>query len=200
MNVQVPTVIDLANSLPSGWKDIDGPSPNQAWLNQFWTMFTNHQWQEVPPALTAFYLVPLVGDKLQTLLPKHLLATTHLSSLSSLSGGSEQPAEADSNTAAKVLTAVGCDCISEPRANIVSSISARLEPVMVALANVANTRIMRVQHLVSLQHLGASTFNGLCDILAKLDIPEGDQSARNVLRQCTVFEDIRGTPVALSKR
>jgi hypothetical protein len=120
MNVHIPTVDDLANSLPSSWKDIDGALPNQAWLDQFWTMVASHQWQQVPPALTAFYLVPLVGGNFQTLRPQRVLTATHLSSLS-LGSGSEQPAEAVSNTAAKVLTAVGCDCISEPHSQLHSS-------------------------------------------------------------------------------
>lgn len=156
MNVHIPTVDDLANSLPSSWKDIDGALPNQAWLDQFWTMVASHQWQQVPPALTAFHLVPLVGGNFQTLRPQRVLTATHLSSLS-LGSGSEQPAEAVSNTAAKVLTAVGCDCISEPRANMVSCIPASVEPITLALADVAHKR-MPIQQLVSLQHLGANTF------------------------------------------
>lgn len=83
---------------------------------------------------------------------------------------------------------------------MVSCIPANVEPITVALAATAKKHSMPVQQLVSLQHLGANTFNGLCEILAKLDIPEGDQSARNVLRQCTAFEDIQGTHVALNKR
>lgn len=41
MNVQVPTVVDLANSLPSDWKDVDGASPNKDWLDRFWAMAAN---------------------------------------------------------------------------------------------------------------------------------------------------------------
>ncbi len=198
MNVRVPTVNDLANSLPSGWKDVDSASPDQAWLDQFWATAARQQWQQVPPALTGFYLLPLVGGSLETLSPKHVLTAAHLSSLS-LGGESEQPAEA-SKAAAEVLTAVGCGCISEPRANIVSSIPPDEEPITFALAAVARKLSMPVQQLVSLQHLGANTFNGLCHILAKLDITDADRFAKTVLRQCTVYEDTKGTPVALHKR
>ncbi|DBB04154.1 TPA: hypothetical protein ACH3X1_013200 [Trebouxia sp. C0004] len=45
---------------------------------------------------------------------------------------------------------------------------------MVALAAAAPKRSMPMKQLVSLQHLGANTFNGLCNILAKLHITEGD--------------------------
>ncbi|KAL0056137.1 hypothetical protein WJX82_008032 [Trebouxia sp. C0006] len=54
MKVRVPTVNDLANSLPLGWKDVDSAVPDQAWLEQFWAMAARQQWQNVPPALTGF--------------------------------------------------------------------------------------------------------------------------------------------------
>ncbi|KAL0056228.1 hypothetical protein WJX82_009008 [Trebouxia sp. C0006] len=59
---------------------------------------------------------------------------------------------------------------------------------------------MPVQQLVSVQHLGADTYNSLCYILAKMDIRDTDRFAKTVLRQCTVYEDTNGTPVALDKR
>ena len=198
MNVRVPAVDDVANSLPPGWKKGKSALPDQAWLEQFWATAARQQWHPVPPALTGFYLLPLVGGKLDTLSPKHVLTAAHLSSLS-LGAASEQPAEAI-NAAAEVLTAVGCGCISEPRANIVSSIPADEEPITFALAAVARKLSMSVHQLVSLQHLGANTFTALCHILAKLHIRDTDRLVKTVLRQCTVYEDTTGTLVALDKR
>ena len=142
--------------------------------------------------------MPLAGGSLETLSPKHVLTAAHLRSLSS--GEESDQIAKIINAAAEVLTAVGCGCISEPRANVVSSIPPEEEPITFALAALARKLSMPVQQLVSVQHLGADTYNSLCYILAKMDIRDTDRFAKTVLRQCTVYEDTNGTPVALDKQ
>ncbi|KAL0054862.1 hypothetical protein WJX82_003470 [Trebouxia sp. C0006] len=71
LNVLVPTIKDLANSLPSAWKrdtcDRSGNSggchPSQRWLDDFWTLVSRNM-SAVPAELHSFVLVPITGNRL----------------------------------------------------------------------------------------------------------------------------------------
>ena len=71
LNVMVPTMDDLADSLPSTWKadicnckgDSSTTHPNQQWLDRFWA-FVNSSHNEVPRAMRSCVVVPITGKRL----------------------------------------------------------------------------------------------------------------------------------------
>ena len=162
-------------------------------------MFALLKWKKMPEAFDCVYLVPMVGGDLYR--PGSFLALhpDHLTSLQFNKHPQDPTSSSSQHSVAQVLTAVGCLCISDPRAKI-SSIPPKQEPITAALEAAAHRKSIPLQQLISLQHLGPTIFQGVCDILAKLKMSDGDQHARDVLRQCTVFEDTKGTPIALNKR
>lgn len=199
MNVQVPTEADLANSLPPSWKTAAGPKPDQHWQDSFWTMAVKLQWQQVPEPLTDVFLVPLAGGLLSTAArcrKAGALCTGHVPWPES----SAARQATNKNPNAEVLAAIGCCCISDPRADIASPIVPDKEGVTFALTVTAASKSMPLQQLVSLQHLGADTFRGICEILAALDYDKCDASVQMTLKQCTVFEDITGARLDLANR
>lgn len=74
LNVLVPTIQDLAHSLPSAWKssicDHSGDSgrchPSRRWLDNFWTLVSRSM-SAVPAELHTFVLVPITGNRLASL-------------------------------------------------------------------------------------------------------------------------------------
>lgn len=198
MNVQVPEVADVVNSLPDSWKSIVGPGPPKQWLDQFWATFAFLKWQKVPEAFDCVYLVRMVGGDLYRPGPLFALHPDHLTPLQINNQPQHPTASSSRHTVAGILTAVGCLCISDPRAKI-STIPSEREPITAALAAAARRKSMPLQQLISLKNLGPTNFQGMCDILPQLKMNKGGQHARDVLRQCTVFEDTRGTPIALNK-
>ncbi len=199
MNVQVPEVADVVNSLPDHWKSIDGTCPPKQWLDQFWAMFALLKWKKMPEAFDCVYLVPMFGGDLYR--PGSFLALhpDHLTPLQTNKHPRDPSASSSQHSVAHVLTAVGCLCISDPRAKL-SSIPSNREPITTVLKAAAHRKSMPLQQLISLQHLGPTMFQGICDILAKLKMSDGDRHAQDVLRQCTIFEDTKGTPTAMDKR
>lgn len=199
MNVQVPTEADLANSLPASWKTAAGPKPDKLWQSDFWTMAVKLHWQDVPAPLTDVFLVPLAGDLLSTVAKCRKAGALRTGHVPWPAGMAARQAT-HKNPNAEVLAAVGCVCISDKRADIVSPLAPDKEGVTSALTATAAMKSMPLQQLVSLQHLGADTFRGVCVILAALDRDKCDQRVQMTLKQCTGFEDINGAPVDLANR
>lgn len=201
MNVQSPTEADLASELPTSWGDVNGASPDTEWLNKFWTMAANNQWTEVPPCFRSFYLVPMANGQLVSARRSYALSTAHVRPPAASNQAQSDAAAAQQNSAAKLLSAVGCWCILDPRADMVSVIPADTEPITFALAVTAKRKDIPLQQLISEQHLGSNTFMGICGILAKLHVHNKTQSGvQEVLRQCTVFEDISRAQLDLANR
>lgn len=143
LNVQLPSLGDLADSLPATWKGSvctvtqnSGQHPNQAWLDKFWGLVAN-TWHNVADELMHVMVVPLTGNRLASpafCRSQAALSTTHLRAL---------PA----NTAG-LLSAVGCLCIAEARADRVSCPPTEV-PVIAALAALPSHMSLPLHLLVS---------------------------------------------------
>jgi len=183
--VLVPTIQDLANSLPSAWEtnicDCSGDSgrchPSRRWLNGFWTLVSSKM-SAVPAELHSFVLVPVTGNRLASL--AHCRETRALSRLCSWS-----------STAAATLSAIGCLCIADARADSVVSDLAGVEPITAALDNLSSRTGMPLQQLVAPGRLGYVTFQEARKLLA-YHVHAHYRNAASVwriLKQCPVFED-----------
>ena len=177
MNVQLPSIADLAHSLPSSWKgDVCSStptSPSEAWLMKFWGLVRN-TWKKVPDELTGFMVVPLIGSKFASpafCQSNAALSKAHLKSL---------PA----NTA-DILSAVGCLCIAQAYADSVSCIAATDLPIIAALGCVRHLNVAS-----SLKKLGQQKFEDLRRLLAyHILLPQEYQpQVWSVVRQCSIFE------------
>lgn len=177
MNVQLPSIADLAHSLPSSWKgDVCSStptSPSEAWLMKFWGLVRN-TWKKVPDELTGFMVVPLIGSKFASpafCQSNAALSKAHLKSL---------PA----NTA-DILSAVGCLCIAQAYADSVSCITATDLPIIAALGCVRHLNVAS-----SLKKLGQQKFEDLRRLLAyHILLPQEYQpQVWSVVRQCSIFE------------
>lgn len=202
MNVKTPSLKDLADSLPISWAGTicqrgcggDHEHPGEAWLASFWHTASQHQWETLPARLRGFLLVPLAGDKLASAAfcsSQPTLTSVHLARACRV-----QP------DAALVLSDLGCMCITEPQAEIASTLPGRrVEPVTLALSAAAEKCSMPLQWLISEEHLGPDKYNSICLILANLKpSPKCQQRVQTFLRQCTVFEDLTGARLDLAKR
>lgn len=192
MNVQQPTCEVLAQTLPASWKKT---KVDLKWQESFWKMADAHHWSHMPKAFVRFYLVPLVElgwTNAASCNGQGVLTAAHLAHF-----GQEQ------QHTAELLAKVGCWCISDPRADIVSNLTLNSgsEPVTLALAAAASRKQMSLHQLVSEQHLGTATFTLLRILLTKLDISNIHCHAhvRTFLRKCALFEDVNGTQLSPSQ-
>lgn len=201
MNIKSPSIEDLADSLPTSWTGTvcqrdcggDNPHPGEPWLASFWQMSSEQKWNGLPAYLTGFLLVPLSGNRLAS--AAFCTSQPALTSALLANACKFQP------DAAQVLADIGCLCITEPQAEMVSTLSANQEPISLALQAAASKRGMPLQQLISEQHLGTDKYNRVCTILAHLSIPQNcEQRVQAFLRRCTVFEDITGAMLDLARR
>ena len=166
LNVLVPTIKDLANSLPSAWKhdtcDRSGNSggchPSQRWLDDFWTLVSRNM-SAVPAELHSFVLVPITGNR--------LASVTHCRDTRALSFSQ---LDSWSSTDAATLSAIGCLCIADKRADspqtqLVSDL-AGVEPITAALDNLSSRTGVPLQQLVTPGRLGNDTFQEARKLLA----------------------------------
>ncbi len=197
LNVSVPTIPDLADSLPTAWrKDIcdysgaGGKShPNRGWLEDFWSLAARTM-NGVPAELQSFALVPITGNCLASVdhcINSSALSHKHLYSLPS--------------TAAATLSTIGCLCIGEERADTASAVPNGSEPLTSALQSTSNRLGVPLQQLVSLQRLGSSTFAQARQLLAyhvcKPTRISVAASVWQILRQLPIFEDDSGGTASL---
>lgn len=199
MNVRTPSFQDLADSLPTSWTGTicqrgcggDNAHPGEAWLASFWQSAS--QWDTLPAPMRGFLLVPLTGDK-----------------LASAAFCASQPALTSAHLvwacrflpdAALVLSDLGCLCITEPQAEMASTLPVNQEPISLAVSAAADKCGMPLPRLISEEHLGPDKYNSICTVLANLKVPQKCQRrVQTFLRQCTVFEDITGARLDLARR
>ncbi len=197
LNVHLPSLTDLATSLPASWRgtvctlaDNSNQLPKQDWLDKFWSL-VGSAWHKVPHELMHFMVVPLTDNRLASpafCCIKATLSTVHLKAL---------PAKT-----AQHLSAVGCLCMAEPLADCASCIDASEVPVITALAALPSYAARPLQQLVSIQRLGEETFKAVRSILA-LHIPlpqEPNPAVWDVLKQCSIFETASGDMTDFSDR
>ncbi len=189
LNVQMPSFIDLADSLPSTWKGSSctvtqnsAQHPNQAWLDKFWGLVTN-TWHNVPDELMHVMVVPLTGNCLASpafCRSQAALSTAHLTAL---------PA----NTA-DLLSALGCLCIADARADRVSCIPPTEVPVIAALAALPSHMPLPLHQLVSPRCLDDEKLEAVRSLLANhIPLPQEPNGAVwDVLKQCCIFETADG--------
>lgn len=192
MNVRVPTVEDVAGSFPVSWTT---RRPNSEWLKSFWTVAAAADWQpKLPRVFDPFKLIPLVGRKWVTPAACRSRPTLTLEHLTRF--GEEK------DSVAQLLSELGCLCICEPKAYMLSQIPADQEPITLALAAAASRQGLPLHQLISEQHLGTDKFTLVCKILATLAPPHtvSEQRVKDFVRCCTVFEDIAGAQLSLAQR
>ena len=188
INVRKASLQDLADILPNSWKgdvsdinSIDSP-PQPGWLHDFWFLI-KRTWHQIPDELGGmscpFMIVPLIGNRLAS--PAHCckaaaLTTTHLESLP--------------QTAEQLLSAVGCLCIAEEAANIVSSIASGTIPIIAALEPFVADTAAPLHMRTSKNALGEQAFQQLRELLAN-HLPqsaEPNSTVAVVLKHCSIFE------------
>ena len=198
MNVQAPSIEDVANSLPASWRGTvtqrshtrDGSHPGNTWVESFWRMVSSQLWDHLPASLDDILLVPLTGNQLASPIhckTRHALTCAHLREATSI-----QP------DAAELLSQLGCLCISELWADLVSILPASTEPVTHALRAAASRRSTALHAQISEQHLGKANYSSVCQILTNIQNPDHQQQVEAFLRQCIVFEDLSGRRVKLA--
>ncbi len=141
----------------------------------------------VPAELHSFVLVPITGNRLASV--AHCRDTQALS-FSQLGSWS--------STAAAALSAVGCLCIAEARADSVVPDLAGTEPITAAVDNLSSRTGMPLQQLVAPGRLGHATFQEARKLLANhVHAPRGKSAnVWQILKQCPVFEVDRGDTAA----
>ena len=197
LNVMVPTMRDLADSLPSTWKaDICNckgffgtTQPNQQWLDRFWRL-VNSSCKEVPGVMRSFAVVPITGGRLASVAhcaSTGTLAHRHLQGLPS--------------TAAATLSAIGCLCIADSEADSVCPIKQGSEPLTTALEAVSSHTGIALEELLSPKKLGSTVFGQARALLAYHMSKQQLTDAEWVtLAQCPVFEDMSGSMMTLPSR
>ena len=190
MNVQQPSADDLARSLPVSWKDKGSDYPPEDWLEAFWQL-ADARWNKLPDAFDDFSLVPLAGGVLTSAAAcskQPALTAAHLAHF-----------KQDQESVASLLQRMGCLCISEPRAYMVSEMPSDQEPITFALADAAAKKHLALQQFISEQRLGSETFMSVCSVLARLDIG-GSNSICFSFRQppvkdfCSSAQSLRTSP------
>ena len=193
LNVLVPTLDDLAASLPSSWQhsecniSIDGRHPSSQWLEQFWTLMAART-GNIPASLRCFAVVPIARNRLASFehcLQHQALSQAHLAALPSF--------------AANSLAAVGCICITENRAHRASPIPHWSEPLTIALDATSRRLGLLLQHLLSHPRLGGTELNAVRLLLAEHVHITGANHATiwQTLCHCPIFEDVTGSMTTL---
>ena len=153
----VPTMRDLADSLPSTWKaDICNckgffgtTHPNEQWLDRFWRL-VNSSCQEVPGVMRSFAVVPITGDR--------LASAAHCASTGTLAHRHLQRLP---STAAATLSAIGCLCIADSKADSVCLIKQGSEPLTIALEAVSSHIGIALKVCCRLRSLAAQSLGKL---------------------------------------
>ena len=187
LNVWVPTMSDLSRSLPTAWKDnicdITGDSgvshPSQAWLDIFWPL-VKRDLSQVPEELHAFAVVPITGNRLASVdycTGYCVLGHEDLASLPI--------------TAAATLSAIGCLCLTDWRADGI-----RLEAPRQSLATALKAASRRtgcsLPDLVTPARLGTATFGQARKLLGSAGSLGCNAPLWTILQQLPVFEDGSG--------
>ena len=198
LNVLAPTMLDVANSLPSAWEtdvckctgESGATHPTHKWLKQFWSLMASSL-TDKPNELDSFALVPITGNRLASIAHcRHngALALQHLQGMP--------------DSAATTLTAIGCVCIADRRAESASPIHYSHDSLTTALEAVSCQTGIPLKRLLSRQRLGVMVFHQARQLLAhhvctseywNKDAP----AVWQILRQCPLFEDVSGSMVPL---
>ncbi len=160
MNVRSPTLADLRDTVPAAWKggvvfrrDIkpeEGISDD--WLASFWEFVSSHH-SKVPEELSSILAVPLTGGRIES--AEYCCQQVVLSNARLERFGED---------AARSLSAAGCLCIVNEKADIVCE-SKSDDRITGALAAAAARQGVQLRLLVSEQKLG-DYFKGICKVLA----------------------------------
>ena len=143
----------------------------------------------IPASLQSFAVVPIAGSRLASVeqcIQYQAVSQAHLNFLPS--------------SAADVLTAVGCICITEKRADSASPIFNRSEPLTEALNATARRLGLPLQQLLSQQRSGDTQFTKVRQLLAQwADIMyiSANRQAWQTLSQCPIYENIDGNMTAI---
>lgn len=195
LNVMVPTMRDLADSLPSAWKadicsyagESGSTHPNRQWLDHFWA---NCSHDEFPTVMRSFVLVPITGNRLASVAhcaSTGTLARKHLLGLS--------------NNAASTLSAIGCLCTADSRTDRVCSIKQGSDPLTTALKAVSDHTGIPLKQLLSPEELGSTVFGQARTLLAcHMSEHQFAKADWLTLAQCSVFEHVRGNMMALPQK
>ena len=103
------------------------------------------------------------------------------------------------SSATDTLCAVGCICITEPRADCVSPILRRLDPLTTAIGAASSRLRLPLQQMLSQQRIGSITFAAVRELLADYvsSSSSNTSAAWQVLQQCPIFEKVSGRMAAL---
>ena len=193
-----PTMLDVANSLPSAWEtdvckctgESGATHPTHKWLKQFWSLMASSL-TDKPNELDSFALVPITGNRLASIAHcRHngALALQHLQGMP--------------DSAATTLSAIGCLCIADSQADSVSPIHNSSDPLTSALEAVSCHTGIPLKRLLSRQRLGVTVFDQARQLLAH-HVCTSEHWNRDahavwqILRQCPLLEDFSGNMVAL---
>ena len=191
LNVQVPTISDLADSLPPTWKQSictrssGQKHPSKKWLDGFWKLVCSSL-RCVPTQLQDIALVPTTDGRLASY--RHCARNAALS---------YQHLKWMPSTAAATLTKVGCVCIEEPKAESASPLSRGADPLTHAIYTVTRQSGVSLSQLLSIQRLGKETFAEVRNLLANYT-SDMDSSAWQILRESPIFEDYSGSMTNLA--
>ena len=193
-NISVPTMHDVAASLPSSWQkdvchiDRSSEHPSQAWLEQFWSL-PSTQDPGVPTCMQFIALVPVAGQRLASAVHCTQHQALRHSDLDNLP-----------QNAANTLCAIGCICITDERADCCSPIPSTSEPITAALDCTSRRLGIPLHQLLSQQRQGRPRFHDLREILADIQPSSNCSRAQawSKIRQCPVFESTSGSMIALS--
>lgn len=100
--------------------------------------------------------------------------------------------------ASQVLTAAGCLCHADSLTDCLGQ-DYYLDAVTQALRVAAARQGLPLSKLVSEHHLGTSTFDSVCALLADFS-PKAKESYWQMLKECSIFEDLQGQVMSLSDR
>ncbi|DBA97094.1 hypothetical protein WJX77_004694 [Trebouxia sp. C0004] len=156
----VPTIRD---SLPSTWKgDISSckresgaTHRNQQWLDHLWGL-VNGSHTKISSEMSPFVVVPITGNRLASVAhcaSTGALAQRHLQGLPS--------------NATATLSAIGCLCIADSKADSVCSIKQGREPLTTALEAVSSHTGIPLEQLLLPKKLGSTVFGQARALLAQ---------------------------------
>ena len=168
-NVQVPSLEDIAASLPATWIGSvrqtgcsEIACPDKAWLDLFWLTASAHEWKTVAELFSDFLLVPLHGGR--------IASAAYCKAHTALTATALSYALSRDQGAIQVLSGLGCVCISHFGADMVSPLPADKEPISQAIAAAAKQNNLTVQQFISEQHLGTDTFQSVCNVLSNISV------------------------------
>ena len=189
LNVCMPTLSDLISSLPVTWKGdtcdytADGDlHPCKPWLKILWRLLSTQQ-SLLHNELKDFLIVPLMSGQLAS--PAYCLSQAALSS------GYLQ--KFPHNTG-YLLSELGCLCVHKHYADLLISNAAEKLPVIGALEKLSARSACPLHQLTSPDNLSQATFLATRQLLAYhlSDEPKLFVRIWALIRQCCIFEDIRG--------